>query len=257
MWVVDRGGYYYGVQRVSDRQYLSADDDGQIFFDDPRVSSCRIHWTSVVENALILEFLEPDVKNPVPAAFGAVLQHMDILPSSDAVTDTSGWKEADAWSISQRILKPGYRLVRLPVIEVSGFESCERRNAWYDDGLGELPEAAGLEFNHFDWSAIRNCVFGEGAAIAAEDEEVPEGAPWSACSDEEFRARIVDEQGYAQEMKSQVPFICEIIAKSYFKAPRPSDDWSDVYNELASYGVSKERIEDLIPRICSEIVAIW
>lgn len=202
MWINDNGGYDYAVQRVSDRCYIV---DGEKTFQYFPIYDAEHHvsWTHDPECALTVD--SADVDESWPRTLGDLLLDFgELLISPEdakrAVEHEDEWREKDAWSISQSLLKPEYRLVRIPFVNYDLMVADENGEP-YGDGDDEDEDLGPfwVDEDTPDWVAIRNYVFGEGGAIAAEGEHVPEDAPWAAGSDEEFMDRFIDAEACERE----------------------------------------------------------
>ncbi|PST48176.1 hypothetical protein COO72_09060 [Bifidobacterium callitrichos] len=201
MDINDCGGYQYAVQRMSDMRYVAGYRAGVVSPGDGETA-----WTYDPARALTMESLNAEENDytPLSTAFAGtgVLREEFVQATSKLDDDIEdeydewNWQDEDAWEIGKRVLKPGYRLIRIPMLFDYFLEEDENGVPWTDDHPDPFWDEDGT---HQNLIAIRNKVFGEGGAIADEGEDVPADAPWSACSDEELTARLYNMGGFELE----------------------------------------------------------
>lgn len=204
------GGYEYALQRLDTMQFLTAKEN----IDDTSDNELNLiremfhspvtgEWTDEPDKALKAESLNGGMISEFEVASTSVADWnswWDFPAFREGVeeSDFEGYTEDRAWEFSQRFLKPGYRLVRIPFVNdgdlteleddvfATDFDTLEE----YDAYRNEHPSRFYNSVDYFDYAKLRDEVFGHDAAIAAPGEPVPPDAPWSACSAEELKDRF-------------------------------------------------------------------
>lgn len=242
MEINDCGGYTYAVQRLSDLRYVAG-------------YACQLPlgWTYDPEHAAGPESLNEEENNGtfLSDIFGKEVLREEFLQAvadldpddEDDENNEWYWRDEDAWEISKRVLKPGYRLVRIPMLFDYFLEEDENGVPWTEDNPDPFWDEDG---DHQNLVLIRNKVFGEGGAIAAEDEYVPDDAPWSACSDEELTARLYNMEGFKVEDLFAASHMIDPkhpLTRKYFPEMAISQTVEEEMQVVAGWGVKDEAVQ--------------
>ncbi|KFI53758.1 hypothetical protein [Bifidobacterium biavatii] len=168
MWINDKGGYDYAIQRISDHRFCANGDADEA-------------WTSDYDAVCLAEGMSgPEYwRDSVWDRFSCFLTD-DITAETD-----DDWPEDYAYELARNHVREGYRLVRLPFLNEELYLTDENGR---DYGEGESPFFD--EDDNIDIVAVRDYVFGKGGAIALPGEKVPKDAYWAACSAKELRWRL-------------------------------------------------------------------
>ena len=248
MDINDFGGYQYAVQRMSDLRYVAGYRAGVVSPGDGETA-----WTYDPARALTMESLNAEENDytPLSTAFAGtgVLREEFVQATSKLDDDIEdeydewNWQDEDAWEIGKRVLKPGYRLIRIPMLFDYFLEEDENGVPWTDDNPDPFWDEDGT---HQNLTAIRNKVFGEGGAIADEGEDVPADAPWSACSDEELTARLYNMGGFELEDLYQASHVIDPkspLTRKYLPEFAIGRNVEEEMKVVAGWGVTDEAVQ--------------
>lgn len=256
MWTNDKGGYDYAVQRLSDLRYIADAAKHPLLSKYP-----GIIWTYDPQEAATADVMneDDDEDGLLTNTVGERLFDLEeLLVSPDALENQPDWHEEDAWAVSQRVLKPEYRLVRIPFVDYELMVADENGDPYGDDSSDE--EDLGpfwIDEDTPNWTAIRTYVFGENGAIAGEREYVPTDAPWASCSDDEFMARFMDMDAcrliqhfrYGGEYDPNDPRLEEYQRDPNYLPTILDKEYQD---GLRRWGVSEESIQQQIEQYLAE-----
>lgn len=244
------GGYEYAVQRLSDLRYISefACADGgsrrPVQADEPRVPD----WTYNPGFAMTASTVDPNHLGERGVTVQQRFRGYGVFRDDIDECEFEAWSEERAWELSLRLLEPGYRLMRIPFVAredlIDPDEPGERdfgTREQYEAYMREHPSRFWIDDNTLNYPAMRDALFGRNAAIAADDEQVPSAAPWSACSASTLTARMIQPMGlfverkyqFADNFDSQGECVRTFLPELYRDPDKPVSSWNGTKQEAA------------------------